>query len=381
MQPTSAAKDGNLLEKSRIIRRELVRLSDEALARNPTLKNNDALGFAVLYGSIAAIVGAAVGYYFGVLPAWLVILSSAFFMSFIHDIEHDLLHRLYFQKQRWFYNLSMGLTWVFRPSSISPWVRRDWHMHHHRASGTATDVEERGLLNGERWGIRRAVMSIEPLLAIVLRPLTIHDMLMQYANAQKPNERLRVRLRNMTAHFPIGNAHAVAMYWFLYLHIAPWAYGLAGVPYQMSTTSVAALPILNFLAVTLMLPNAWRTFCLYFVSSNMHYYGDIDPKNIIQQGQVWTAKWTLPLQAFCVYFGGTHLIHHFAVQYPFYMRLVIARDAHRVMREHGVRFNDFDNMRRSNRWAFEGTAPTRTLGASIVKPVKTTAAPIADAAE
>jgi fatty acid desaturase len=374
----------NLLERSRTIRRELVRLSDEALERHPILAHSDVIGFAVLYGSMAAVVAAAVGYGLGVLPAWFVILSSALFLSFMHEIEHDLIHRLYFQKRRWLYNLSMLLGWVFRPSSINPWVRRDWHIHHHRASGTASDLEERGLLNGERWGVRRALMSLDPMLAVLLRPITIRDMLLSYAAVQKPSERLRVRIRNIFAYFPLATLNAVATAWVLYLHVAPWLYDLAGMHYQMSATSAAALPTLDFVAVTLIVPNAWRTFCLYSVSSNVHYYGDIDPKNIIQQAQTWDAWWTMPFQLFCCYFGGTHFIHHFAVQYPFYVRFVIVRDAHRVLRSHGARFNDFDNMRRANRWSLSGTAPQHTFGASILTSATaraTNVPPAADAAE
>jgi hypothetical protein len=44
------------------------------------------------------------------------------------------------------------------------------------------------------------------------------------------------------------------------------------------------------------------------------------------------------------------LIHHFAVQYPFYMRLWISKEALPLMRANGVRFNDFEAVRRANRW-------------------------------
>jgi len=35
---------------------------------------------------------------------------------------------------------------------------------------------------------------------------------------------------------------------------------------------------------------------------------------------------------------------------------LIAPEAHRVLREHGVRFNDFGTFRRANRWMKEGLA-------------------------
>ena len=60
-------------------------------------------------------------------------------------------------------------------------------------------------------------------------------------------------------------------------------------------------------------PNVLRVFCLHFVSSNMHYYGDVEPGNVIQQTQVLNPWWLWPLQAFCFNFGSSHAIHHFVV--------------------------------------------------------------------
>lgn len=98
-------------------------------------------------------------------------------------------------------------------------------------------------------------------------------------------------------------------------------------------------------------PNVLRTFCLHFVSSNMHYYGDIEPGNVIQQTQVLNPWWLWPLQAFCFNFGSTHGIHHFVVKEPFYIRQMTVKTAHKVMAEMGVRFNDFGTFARANRFA------------------------------
>lgn len=97
-------------------------------------------------------------------------------------------------------------------------------------------------------------------------------------------------------------------------------------------------------------PNLLRSFCLHFVSSNMHYFGDVEDGNVIQQTQVLNPWWLLPVQLFCFSFGSTHAIHHFVVKEPFYLRQWTARQAHAVMREMGVRFNDFGTFRRANRW-------------------------------
>jgi hypothetical protein len=143
--------------------------------------------------------------------------------------------------------------------------------------------------------------------------------------------------------------------WHAFLGISAYSAfaSLTGHPFVPSAEWAPRLEMLNFLAVVCLMPNALRSFCLNFVSSNMHYYGDVEAGNIVQQTQVWTAAWTLPFHLFCFNFGGTHAIHHFVVNDPFYIRQAIAKDAHQIMRDHGVRFNDFSTFGRDNRFKEE----------------------------
>ena len=120
-------------------------------------------------------------------------------------------------------------------------------------------------------------------------------------------------------------------------------------PVEWSATTIANMQIVDFLTVVLVGPNVLRSFCLHFVSSNMHYYGDVEDGNFMQQTQVLNPWWMLPLQLFCFNFGSTHAIHHFVVRDPFYIRQWLAPVAHAVMRDEGVRFNDIGTFRRANR--------------------------------
>ena len=43
-------------------------------------------------------------------------------------------------------------------------------------------------------------------------------------------------------------------------------------------------------------------------------------------------------------------IHHFVLKEPFYIRQLTVPFAHKVMREMGVRFNDFGTSAHANRW-------------------------------
>lgn len=340
--------DTPTLRASKLIRQQLQAISDAERARHPVLAHQDAIGLSLFLLSCATSVAVGLGYVYGVFPAWLTIVVAAFAMSILHELEHDLIHRLYFRNNAFVYNLMMFGVWLFRPSTLSPWVRRDWHLHHHRLSGTETDVEERMLTNGEPWGLRRALMVLDMVLSGVLRARTVHNMMKAYARLQHPTDRAarhrtlrRVRLGTM----PFMLLYFGLWHTFLITHFL-----LTIEPALVSDFLTAHLTTLDTIAVVILIPNALRTFCLHFVSSNIHYYGDIESRNVVQQTQVWTSPWLLPLQAFCFNFGATHAIHHFVVQEPFYLRQLVARQAHDVLRAHGVRFNDFRSMWRGNRW-------------------------------
>lgn len=121
------------------------------------------------------------------------------------------------------------------------------------------------------------------------------------------------------------------------------------------------MQVIDIAVVVIIGPNVLRTFCLHFVSSNMHYYGDIEAGNVIQQTQVLNPWWLWPLQAFCFNFGSTHGIHHFVVKEPFYIRQLTAPVAHKVMAEMGVRFNDFGTFGRANRFTRKEQATAQVV--------------------
>ncbi|MCS6972294.1 MAG: fatty acid desaturase, partial [Leptospiraceae bacterium] len=68
------------------------------------------------------------------------------------------------------------------------------------------------------------------------------------------------------------------------------------------------------------------------------------------QVMTWRTWYMLPFQLFCFNFGGTHAIHHFIVNQPFYLRQLAAPYAHAAMRKYGVRFDDHKSHARANRY-------------------------------
>ncbi|TAK79700.1 MAG: fatty acid desaturase [Aquabacterium sp.] len=325
--------------RSAHIKQVVTEAGEQLRQRHPVLRHQNAIGAAILAFALAGMLGNAWLYAQGLLPAWAAIVAAAMFASLTHELEHDLIHWMYFRKRPWAHHLMMGLVWLARPSTVNPWVRRHLHFNHHKFSGMPVDLEERAITNGEPWGLRRLLMTGDNMLSVLLR---LH---------RAPNAQLRMKMlvRSAVGYFPLGLMHWAAWYVFVGFHVSSWAAAQAGHPLHWSEGTLAAMHVLDFLAVVWLAPNVLRTFCLHFISSNMHYYGDVEEGNVIEQCQVLNAWWFLPFHLFCFNFGSTHAIHHFVVKEPFYVRQMTAGTAHQVMREMGVRFNDLGSFRRANR--------------------------------
>ncbi|WP_415753959.1 fatty acid desaturase [Pseudomonas leptonychotis] len=327
-------------QRSAYIREQVLAHGVELRQRFPILKHQDALGAGILLFALAGMIGSAALYIGGYLAWWACLLLNAFFASLTHELEHDLIHSMYFRKRRVPHNLMMVLVWMARPSTINPWVRRHLHLNHHKVSGTEQDLEERAITNGEPWGIARLLMVGDNMMSSFIR----------FLRAKTNKHRWTIVSRTLKVYAPLGLLNWGTWYVFLGFHAINAVSALLGASVAWSATTLQVMAVVNIAVVVLVGPNVLRTFCLHFVSSNMHYYGDVEPGNVIQQTQVLNPWWLWPLQAFCFNFGSSHAIHHFAVKEPFYIRQLSVPFAHKVMRENGVRFNDFGTFSRANRW-------------------------------
>lgn len=322
-------------ERARVIRAE-IRASGAALReRHPFLKHQDLIGMCILLISIAGVVGVAIAYAAGALAWWAAIPLAAIAMSLAHELEHDLIHRLYFVQHRAVENAMLAVCWFLRPYTIHPWARRPLHLLHHKVSGTVGDIEERAITNGEPWGILRFLKTIDPFWSSVFRPRDAETV------------KLFAPIITPKAYLPMTYVAVGIWQSFIVINLANLVTDGALVA---SGTPLAALHVIDFLAVVWIAPNLLRMACLHLISSNMHYYGDIEDGNVIQQTQVLRTWWLFPAQVFCFNFGSTHGIHHFVPPEPFYIRQLTAKRAHQVMRENGVRFNDFGTFTRANRY-------------------------------
>lgn len=301
-------------------------------AKYPILRYQDWLGFAIMLLSFSGMLAVAVLYANGVMPAWLTIVLAAIFASLSHELEHDLIHYQYFRKNRWMQNLMMLVVWIMRPNTVNPWYRRKMHYLHHQTSGTQQDLEERLVGNGIRYGWLRCLVMFDSMLGLLVR----RGILKREVRAFDFNG-------IMLAAFPLATLYYTLWYVFLLFH--GWDMLLGG---SYPAWLVSSMQWVDFLVVVLIAPNFIRSGCLNFVTSSMHYYGGVN--NLIQQTQVITHWLFAPFHLFCFNFGSTHGIHHFVVGQPFYLRQMVAKAAHKVMRENGVRFNDFGSFFYANRF-------------------------------
>lgn len=324
-------------EKIHRIRQVIRESGDRWRCRYPVLANNNLMGMGIFITSVLGILVSAFLYLNGILGALPCVLIVAFLTSLLHELEHDLIHWQYFKRNKFIHNLMMLGVWLFRPGTINPWIRRHLHFLHHKTSGTEKDIEERGIGNGLKYSPLRWWIMLDPVCGNICKILL------------GPETRKPYRIaRLIAAYFPFGILTVAAWYLFLAFHILNGVSALVGTPIVWDTSTLEAMVDLEHAVVIFVAPHYLRSFCLIFISSSMHYYGNVD--SLLKQTQVLNAWYFLPLQLFCFNFGSTHGIHHFVVDEPFYIRQLTVKDAHKVMRGKGVPFNDLGTFVRQNRY-------------------------------
>lgn len=334
-----------------------IRMSDKYLRRHfPILNQQNFLGLAIWTLSIAGMIGMAAAYYYAMVPAWSVIVVNGILASFLHELEHDLIHSLYF-KETWIEKMMMWGVWIFRLNTPSPFYRKKIHLLHHKDSGQLSDIEEQMIGNGMKWGIKRIITMLDQGLAFLINARRV----------KKTAPKLSM-LEMAKAAFPFTYMYQATSLVFingnLYVLIMP----LIDPAFQAPLWLTQVLTVVNFLAVVIGLPNFIRQGSLQIISSSMHYFGDVNPDasvGLLEQCQVMTARswYMLPFQVFCFNFGSTHGIHHFIVNQPFYLRQLGAGYSHAAMKKYGVRFDDHGSFARANRYHLETMAATTPSGA------------------
>jgi fatty acid desaturase len=301
------------------------------------LKYQNFIGLFILSFSFIGMISSGYAYITGVFPFWLTLFISAIFASISHEIEHDLIHRLYFRRHPFIHNFMMLVVWLMRPNTVNPWYRRGIHLHHHKVSGTEQDLEERLVGNGIGNKVKRCIVMFDSLLGLIIQRKLFSKEIRSFSFFKVFN-----------AGFPLATAY----YTFNYIFILVCVFRLLSQDkLSFYLFDIDLVTLLDTLVVVWLAPNFIRSACLNIVTSSMHYYGGVN--NVIQQTQVITSKLFWPLNLFCFNFSQTHSIHHFVVNQPFYLRQMLAKKALKVMKDNGVRFNDFNSFKHANRYSEE----------------------------
>lgn len=319
-------KTTDTLNRVRAIRAAIRAEEGRLRARHPWLARQDFLGLACFFVALAGMTGVAAACLAGGLTWGLTIPLMALPLSILHELEHDLIHDLYFRRRRWVQTLLFTVIW-FCKLGLNPWYRRRIHLKHHRDSGQATDIEERLIGIGLPLGWRRLLIALHPFGSLLLFPRLARD-----APDFRPAELVVLSLPTYL------------------IFAALWL----GCPAYVWFGAAAGLPDWGWLwvrdlTILLAAPNVLRQMCLILMSSYSHYYADVPPGDVYYQNQVLSSWLLWPLQAFCFNFGSTHIIHHYVVRQPFYIRQLVAAAAHAEMRRQGVPHNDFGAIARNNR--------------------------------
>lgn len=339
-------------EKTKLIRQEISAAGKALKEKFPILKHQNAIGITIHLISTIMIVGASILYLKGILNIWILIPFNAIWMSILHELEHDTIHYMYFKKHKWIQDYMLGMGWILRPMTINPWFRRFIHFNHHRVSGTRTDVEERGLTNGEKWNFLRLIKIPDLIFGGLLRMHTLRKDLKEcYKSGElKVEDAIALKKINKLGFLPFGLPLHLIWYFFIIHYLVLGFTAVFGIQYSSPQWIHEQFNWINPLVAILIAPNMLRQFCLHFITSNMHYYGDIESGNILQQTQILDAWWLFPFQLFCFNFGQTHGIHHFVVNETFYVRQFTSKRSIAIMKKLGVRHNDFGTFRRANRY-------------------------------
>ena len=220
--------------------------------------------------------------------------------------------------------------------SLNPWYRRRIHLKHHLVSGHKADIEERLIGLGLPFGILRLFVMIHPMGGLILFPRIKREC---------PEFR--------PLHLTLLSLPTYALFLVTWESFSGYVRVQTGWALQYDPAHflpAAGWPWVRDLTVLLVLPNVLRQSCLVLMSSYSHYCEDIPERDVFFQNQILSNWMLFPFQLFCFNFGATHIVHHYVVNQPFYLRQMVAHAAQAEMRRQGTRINDLGTFVRANRW-------------------------------
>jgi fatty acid desaturase len=217
----------------------------------------------------------------------MIILTISFLTSILHELEHDLIHNLYFRKNTLVQDVMFFFIWLAKLHG-NPWFRREMHLKHHIVSGQTDDAEERLIGLGLPCGFERIAVSIHPFGSLIVTPSVAKDA--KWLDVQKLN------LTSAPVAFLFFGLNKL----FIMYIIAMMVWGSDRYALYLPARHWIWIRAAN---VLLCLPNLLRQACLVLMSNCSHYYGDIPERSVLHQNQILDHPLFYPFQIMCANFG------------------------------------------------------------------------------
>lgn len=153
--------------------------SEEVRLRSsyPWLQHQNAIGLSIFFFGLFSVFFLSFLYLRGYLEWWVVIPLLALPVSLLHELEHDLIHNLYFKGVSWMQHFLFFTIWMTK-LNLNPWYRKILHLRHHILSGQNEDIEERFIGLGLPMGWFRLLQASYPF-----------SNQMQFSTLRKDNKR------------------------------------------------------------------------------------------------------------------------------------------------------------------------------------------------
>lgn len=318
-----------------------IKQSDSTIRQNyPLLYHQDCIGAIIFISSLLLILFFSYLYLCKYITAIPAIVLIALPISLLHELEHDIIHNLYFKQSRWVQNVMFSLIWSAK-LHISPWYRRQIHLKHHLLSGQPNDAEERLIGLGLSPSFTRMAVSVHPFAGLL-----VSDDISKDAKYFKVST---MQLFNA----PVALLFTTIIRVFLGYNALFLIYCYLNYDFNTIYGIQTVYPIIHNLTICLCFPNLLRQSCLVLMSTSTHYFKDIPLNTVYYQNQILDSWYVFPFQLFCFNFGATHIVHHYVPSQPFYIRHFTARSVKSIMLELGVRNNDFGILWRNNGYTID----------------------------
>ena len=281
----------NLLVMSeKIISQAIKQAEIDLRSKYSVLKQQDLVGFGIFIGSLLSIA-LCWTYYIQYGDTYteyiIVVLLIAFFTSFLHELEHDLIHNLYFKRNIMMQDIMFMCIWLAKLHG-NPWFRRELHLKHHIISGQRDDAEERLIGLGIPISLKRMAVTIHPYGSLIIM-----------STVSKDAKWLDVKRMNLTT-MPIATIFFILNKLYILYILIMYIVGYNNFHNYISSNIWKFIYSSNIL---ICLPNILRQSCLVLMSNCSHYYGDIPEKSVFYQNQILDHPIFYPFQLFCVNFG------------------------------------------------------------------------------